>query len=258
MTESRKATPEEVLEELRVFGRDYLGFSSEVVRQKMTHETSFDDFNKLVGDDFDWIHLIRHLGISIPEHFGQSWKSISTLGDLCIFLAAQIEIPSINSVSILGKPCASAGLFLDLKRQLIESGESESKIAPSTPIAPYLARQKDLFAKIRWYAPGKLPLLRVRNRPLEWGCLSLLGINFFGLIYGFFQKQLFPDLPPITSWAVGLGVFSACLIAFGILFRRDVERATLEGLTDFRSLVDALLDRPSTRKPKLQINRMPK
>jgi hypothetical protein len=253
MTDTRIATCEEVIAELWIFYAHETGRSLTECVTLISPEMSIEKLLRL-DSDLDWKGFFQHFGIQCPESFvGTPLNAQCTVRDFAQYLAGQIEVPIPRPVTILGKPCLSAGLFMEIKDQLVQKGERENDISPSSNIEPFLVRHHDLFRKVRWYAPGKLPALNVRNRITELGCLEFFLIPIATAIYNGLTSKFAPEMPSAWIYSLGLFIGSLICIAVGTIFRNQLAHASFEGLTDFRSLVNVLLDRPQIRNRKQRV-----
>mgnify|MGYP003607266031 CR=1 FL=1 len=99
------------------------------------------------GDLLPWKPLSEFLnecfGISITETKWEQTLTPSrkrTLRDVCKLIAENCEYQDIKPITILGKECLSASVFLTLKKYLKRRNVDVSNIKPSSLIAPYLEK----------------------------------------------------------------------------------------------------------------------
>jgi hypothetical protein len=170
-----------------------------------------------------------------------------TLRELCQFLATRIEAPAIEPVTVLGRPCLSAGVFLIVRTILAQAGADVSQLAPSSSLGSYLRDHFMIFARdISKLSPGTFPRIEEAERPtisLKWvGIVSAVIVGFVAL-----------------AWSVDREVLNCCssvlaalLATFSFVYwvrHKCVPSADpeLPGVHDFRDLVDKLLGRPLRR-----------
>src|SRR5262249_61758956 len=102
----------------------------------------------------------------LTEEWWEKVVEFGTVDGLCHALARVAQLPLIEPLTVLGRPCPAAGAFLLIRRMLAEAGADVSRLRPSTPLIPYIWLWPEVF---RWQlprlAPGRGPAFRVLNRP---------------------------------------------------------------------------------------------
>ena len=82
--------------------------------------------------------------IQVPR---KNWKTIleseNTLGNLCDFLSTVAKKEIHKPITILGKECLSASIFLTLKNNLKNKGVNVENLKPSTNIAEFIDINKN-------------------------------------------------------------------------------------------------------------------
>lgn len=83
---------------------------------------------------------------------------LETARDLCTLIAARTTMPQIQLVSLCGKTCQPASVFLAVRYLLAEAGADVRELAPSTSLHEFTRRHTELFlGKISMLGPGSLP-----------------------------------------------------------------------------------------------------
>jgi hypothetical protein len=167
-----------------------------------------------------------------------------TLRDLCQFLATRIEVPAIEPFTILGKPRQSAGAFLTIRTILAQAGADVSRLAPSSPLGPYLRNHFMVFARdISKLSPGRFPRIEEPERPtisLKWVSVII------AVVVGFVALALSVEREALNWCFTVLVALLAAALFLHWVYRKLVRSANpeLPGVHDFRDLVDKLLGRP--------------
>src|SRR5205807_3444561 len=102
-------------------------------------DAPIDDLAVLWTDDLNfWTPRSRQLGRRIEEMFDirlDEWESEwlpparRTIGELCERIARSADIVIPEPVTVLGRPCLSAGTSLAVRTILAEAGADVSKLA---------------------------------------------------------------------------------------------------------------------------------
>lgn len=91
---------------------------------------------KEIAAAMQWQWLTTYTDDEWNRFFEES--SERTVGDLCNFIAARGSRPKVGPVTVCGKECVPAGLFLAMRHALEARGEDVSSLMPSTNIAQYV------------------------------------------------------------------------------------------------------------------------
>lgn len=190
-------------------------------------------------------------GVDIPW---SEWSPIlrnpanHTVADVCKLIAKYARRPVAREVTILGRRCASAGMFLAIRSLLTTAGASEASIGPSTELAEYSRRYFNTFDRqIRLLAPNRLPHPQiVRNviaRFFEW--------IVFGCIIGCASCMIFALAHPVRPMPAVIAAFvltSFILIAgIAAIISKDAipESVAFGDLRTFRDLTKCLVGKKS-------------
>ncbi len=163
-----------------------------------------------------------------------------TICDFCEFIATKASTVKIEPVTVFGRPCLNAGAFLAIRELLERAGAEVAELAPSTSLAPYLARWTRVFLwDIAKLAPGRLPLLRFEIHPVVRHCFGHMTLSLF--LFGLFFLLSF-------LWQIGQNLMIHQLIAAGFCFAaahvlsltRCPTRVEMDDVHTFRDLCYAL------------------
>jgi hypothetical protein len=255
--QTRSMTPDEVLSRLTAWADES---DSGVVGR----DSDLYDLAVLVTDDLQfWPRqsALRELGRLIEELFDiriEEWETDRfppvrrTVGELCERIASAVEVVVPQPVTVLGRPCLSAGAFLAIRTLLAKAGADASAIAPSSPLTPLVCRFPGTFSgRIVPMMDGPAFVL-VSAAARRADRLRLL----FAVIAVFGGLILLAAATPVARFvsfrlsgaciAGGIGCFwfvRWCLISS----RELVRQVELPGLHDFRDLVNRILNRPPGR-----------
>ena len=117
----------------------------------------------------------RGLGRALNDYWDirctdRQWETVltpasqRTLRDVCSVIASHATRQVIRPVTLLGKPCDTAGAFLTVRSLLRQAGADVRPVRPSTPLAPYLRQHVEVFlGPISRLAPGALPPVEIRT-----------------------------------------------------------------------------------------------
>ncbi len=165
-----------------------------VERQLPTFATPVHEWREAL-DLVGW----RALGQALDDQWGTSfpkaqWFAVleparkKTLRGVCELLATRARRAVVPPAKMLGRECASAGVFLAIRSLLVQAGALPD-LRPSTPLGPYLEKWPEVFLQeIAGLVPGSL--LFTRKNEL---CDTLIGPSYvFGgllLVVGLFTKD---------------------------------------------------------------------
>ncbi len=204
---TRRMTAEEVLEGLRDLVSDALDDDHLDTVDLDTHVARYypllDDLTPGLFDPGGG-RRADNLGKSLNAFFRigvTDWRPVllplrqKTLGDVCRFITEQdAEVVEIGLVTVLGRPCLSAGAFLTLETLLAESRTNVDRIGPSTSLESVRAwKNIALCHAVARTAPGLLCRLRFPMPGLVWAWMVLMIAFCFSV--GFL-------LPWIGKWLV--------------------------------------------------------
>ena len=238
------ATPEYILDGIREEWRQSALLDGEqpgdVERQLPTFATTVHEWREAV-DLVGW----RALGKALDEQWGtrfskDQWFSVlepareKTLRGVCELLATQARRAVVPPAKMLGRECASAGVFLAIRSLLVQAG-APPDLRPSTPLEPFLQKWPEVFLrKINCLALGGLLFTR-KNESLH---------ILIGLCYVFSGLLLLVSAFTKDPWQVIGGVILYALGWIGAgcsgWFPGPLK---LEDVNDFRGLTEAIIER---------------
>ncbi len=115
-------------------------------------------------------------GVTDPAEWESTVAPRLTFRALAGFIREHLEPIRLEPVEILGRRCASAGVFRGLERMVQQHHPRARRFGPSTPIrrrlrGPELHR---FWQRLRWIVPAELPLapeVKLDDRAMGHGCL---------------------------------------------------------------------------------------
>jgi hypothetical protein len=120
------------------------------------------------------------------------YTQLETARDLCTLIASRATMPQITLVSLCGKTCQPASVFLAVRSLLVEAGADVRELAPSTSLHEFTRRHTELFlGKISMLGPGSLPDVEIDDGGKMRGDLLKL-LWSIPLLIGFMFKTLSP------------------------------------------------------------------
>jgi hypothetical protein len=242
---TRPLPPDDVLEGLRdIFVRG-TALPRERAVEFVHPDAELLDLISIDGLDPTSVELYFGTG-PLSEEWWETVVDFGTVAGLCRALAEFVEVPVIDPVPVLGRPCPAAGAFLLVRRILADAGADVSRLRPSSPLMPYVWLWPDVF---RWHlprvAPGRVPEVRFLNHRLTRRILGVvLGVG--GLLFGLWLARAFPWLGGLMV-AVFLKVIVFDLLLTPVAARRRNWSVQFGGLYDFRDLAAVLADSPAPR-----------
>ena len=237
---TRPMTADEVLDGLRdIYGR-ITGQSGEAVREFLWFDTELKDLAaEEVAFDPVLVELYFETGPLPDEWWKRVWE-FGTVRGLCMALAQFVEVPVIEPVPVLGRPCLATGAFLTVRALVEQAGADVSELRPSSPLMPYLWLWPEVF---RWQlprlAPGRVPEVRFLNRRLTRRVLGAV-IGLAGLVFAFWIGRHFPALGALLAGAF-VKLFLLDLLRAPLAARTQNWSIEFGDLYDFRDLVAAML-----------------
>ena len=248
---TRRLTAEEILASLtdayalNANFNDNSPYLTNAVHAEMTVEEYCDDME--VYDAREFLNHWFDLSLSREESWAVGTPTRQqTLRELCEFYATRAEARAIDPVTVLGRPCLSAGAFLSVRTMLAEAGADVSRLAPSSPLGPYLRKHFMIFARdISKLSPGTFPRIEEDERPtisvpyLGTGAVILAGLLALVMVL---DRQFLNCCSPLLAIA-----FIPAILVLWLRARALRQTAELPGVYDFRDLVDKLLNRPLRR-----------
>jgi hypothetical protein len=188
-------TQEQIFCGIRTIWREALGYE-----EPLDLDTRFfDDFRGGVLEDLDFGDVIfrmeREFGFSCAV---DEWNSFLgtpiqdvdvwerdiapqlTFRALVDFIRERLEPISLEPITLLGRPCRTAGIFRDLERLVGQIHPAAIRFGPSTPIRARLRglRLHQLWDRLRWITEDRIPL----PRRIKLGCGGFyvkIGIGLF-------------------------------------------------------------------------------
>jgi hypothetical protein len=168
-------TREQIFSGLRIIWREILDHESSLdldmrFMDEFNDEGSYDEID--FGDVIPYIH--RHFGFSCAM---EEWKiflglHIQSLDEwqrdiaprltfraLADFIRERLKPISFEPITLLGKPCLTAGIFRSLERLVEQIHPKATRFAPSTPIRARLrgVRLHRFWSRLRWMLHDQLP-----------------------------------------------------------------------------------------------------
>jgi len=188
----RRMTPEDVLEVFIDQQRSCWGDEpDEIIHFDMTI-AEWQDQLGLVNDvawnerKFVWKSVTSFFRVSIPY---KRWKSAvrpertHRLRELCELIASEAVVEEIRPITVFGRACRPAGVFLAIRNALRDAGIDTTNLRPSTSLRPTLKRYRWSFQQeMAKLAPGKLPLVKVREHALVRASNILIALGLLSLI----------------------------------------------------------------------------
>lgn len=198
-------TQEQILSGIRIFWREELDCKSPIDPDRSFIEQlkaayKFDDDFRLVPpglerlfgfscpvrqwEDFLGIRLEwrTHLGVYFLEN-PCTWEKKNaprlTFRALAEFIREQLNPIALEPVTLLGKPCLTAGIFRGLEQLAAQVNPKVTPFAPSTPIRQCLrgVLLRRFWDRLRWMIEDQIPLPPKLNLS-ERDCLTSLVIKF--------------------------------------------------------------------------------
>jgi hypothetical protein len=211
---------------------------AEGVWQETDIESFYDGLQRFFG--FPWAQddWARYFRLDQAENEEQ-WEVIArdfTFGALARYVQERVDAVPMAPVTILGRPCLTAGIFRGLEELVLRMDRSVKQFGPSTPIASRLGRSRldDLSTRLRWISLGRLPAPAQPETPVwapvfilivgvviamsKFGCSAILVIALICLML---MLLLASRLRTLSSHALPEGI-----VTFGDLSRFLAEKPT--------------------------------
>jgi hypothetical protein len=194
------ATPEYVLEVLLDQSRrrmgalscthpDFIFVTLDSSLEQLFEACAFDCGDDIYYSTLDWFDL-----------WGSGWFDVlfstqaETARDFCELIASRTTMPFIPLVSICGKICQPASVFLVIRSLLQSVGADVNEIGPSTSLKEYTRSDTETFlGPIARLAPGALPDVEID----DGGKLRremIKDLLHLPILIGFFFAPRFPAL----------------------------------------------------------------
>jgi hypothetical protein len=166
-----KATPDYVLSVIVDNHRQQCQFDPETdPTATLKFDTTVAEW-RLACDLVSWKKLGRALNQSwVIDCTDEQWRAVlhpprqHTLREVCEIIATHATRPVIRPITMLGKPCVTAGAFLTVRHLLSQAGADGNNIAPSTSLSPFLREFPFVFlGPVSQLAPGVLPPVKIRK-----------------------------------------------------------------------------------------------
>jgi acyl carrier protein len=221
-------TQEQILSGIRILWREMLNCDSPI-NPDMSLIAQLKDEG--IFDDIDFADMLFRLEILFGfkcrmkewEHFlGFDIRDINewertlaprlTFRALADFVRERLEPIALEPVSLLGKPCLTAGIFRGLQQLAEQIDPKVRQFAPSTPIRSRLRgfRLQLFWSRLRWMIEDQLPPPRqftFRSRGFFHSLLFKLGA---GLLIALWKRDL-------TGLLEGIGVTFTLFIPLGVI-----------------------------------------
>ena len=167
--DAEQATPDYILDVIQDSYRQACQFDPEVEHgASLSFDTTIADWRSAC-DLLPWRPLSKALASWFVVDFtSEEWKSllepakIKKLGPLCTAIAAKARRNRIKPITVFGKDCESAAIFLALRQMLSDAGADVSEIRPDTPLLEYTRTYPGVFLKdVSKLFPGALPDVKI-------------------------------------------------------------------------------------------------
>ena len=170
-------TQEQILSGIRIFWRETLGCDSPIDPEMsmieqlksvgLYEDLDFTDvcvgLQRLFGFISYWEEWDAFLGIPIkdPDEWEKTVAPRLTFRALAEFIREQLKLISFEPITLLGKPCLTAGVFRGIERLAVQVYPRVRRFAPSTPIHQCLrgVRCYLFWNRLRWMVHDELPPL---------------------------------------------------------------------------------------------------
>jgi hypothetical protein len=256
---TRRLTVEEVLERLRALAACVSD------RSNIDFETTVSDYSERLelGDDLSvWNSPEEHELARVLEATccvrPDDWphvllpSEVRTLRDVCEHVAANTHVVVPEPVTVLGRPCLSAGTFLAVRTLLGQAGADVGDLGPSSPLEPYIRAHPQVFRRdIGWMVPPTM-FFQIPLSARRWDC-GLLAVAVC-CVLGFCAALIGFSLAAASMSILGVVIATVCLLAAtcGVIAsyqasQRFAEQIEFPGLRDFRDLTNTILNRPLSR-----------
>lgn len=210
-------TQEQIFSGIRIFWRENLRCESPFdAETRIEHHLQATE----IAEDLDLMEIANGIetlfGFKCPrqewhDFFGitirdaEEWeKTVAprlTFEALADFIQERLNFISFEPVTVLGKPCLTAGIFRGLEQLAVQVNPRASRFAPSTSIRECLrgVRLRRFWNRLRWMIEDQIPpppKLELSGR----GCLhSLIFKLSFGSAIALWRKDLFGLLVGIVT-----------------------------------------------------------
>jgi hypothetical protein len=258
----RRMTPDEVL---AVFQDQYRWLSKESCSTSgavINNDTTIADW-RAECDLLPWKRLGRGLNTLFQIRLSdKQWKAVlvparsRTLQGVCELIASEARVPEMRAVTVLGRACRPAGVFLALREGLRLSGIDVTKLRPSTPLAPMLRRHfTEVVSEVMKVAPGALPPLRwkwtLADKVFAWIVFWPFVVALAAGIAGSIGLWCLPDGWRVAAAYTAFVGWTVCLIELIPLLLGSLLLPTslrLGELHDFRDLCYTMLGEEPKRR----------
>ncbi|HEY7313114.1 MAG TPA: hypothetical protein VH643_27445 [Gemmataceae bacterium] len=238
---AERYSQEQILCGLRIVWREELDFDPSFdLDTRIDENTGLATLGDLIGCLVGEVEYITRIAWTIETFFGfscrpeewncyfglnatsrEEWEHFFapcfTFRRLVEFIQARVKPLPLEPITVLGKPCLTAGIFRGLERLARQVHPALRQIAPSTPICARLHGLclRRFWNRLRWITEERIPTRRIKlgcggfyfklgiglaialwKRDLEGLCLSLLvtALLFIptALLLGFLNSRINP------------------------------------------------------------------
>lgn len=180
---AKSFTQEQIYSGIRFFWKEELGCDSSFdLDSRIDRHLRVDRLSDLIGlhEQHDFADIIDGLeclfGFSCSEeewvsYFNLSPENVSleeweqifapgfTFRRLTQFIQEKASLIALEPITLLGKPCLTAGIFRGLEQLIRQISPNTKKFAPSTPIHECLkgTRLRTFWNRLRWIVEDQLP-----------------------------------------------------------------------------------------------------
>ncbi|HTU22852.1 MAG TPA: hypothetical protein VMG10_32735 [Gemmataceae bacterium] len=250
-------TQEKILRGIRIYWQEHLG-----IEDSFLPDMRIDYHLRQEGwwEEIDLMDvaysLERTFGFTCSrqewlEYFGdgldaEEWEHLAgprlTFRGLADFIRERLEPISLEPITILGKPCCTAGIFRALERLASQVHPNVRRFAPSTPIRRCLrgVRLHRFWSRLRWIFEDQLPPppeFHLSSRGLFHSLIFKLGVGF---VVALWRRDL-------SGVLTGILTTFALLVPVGIIVAFINQRLNplpegIETFGDLARLLAAILD----------------
>lgn len=170
---TRQPTADEVFLMIRDYFVRVIGYTADEFDAKVSLQSPIENLGDLAPDlDFADVFYAIEMPLPAARSIDGLLTASQTVREWCALLTPHMELPVVEPLVILGKPCRAGGAYLVVRELLAKAGADVSEVAPSTPLQDYVARWPRIFRyTVARLAPGVLPPVELRNPLLTFALL---------------------------------------------------------------------------------------
>jgi hypothetical protein len=199
-------TQEQILSGLRIFLREDYGcespfdpdsrideyFMVERIWEELDTGELAKELSKFFGFACSLDEWEEFFGWSANARDGDGWELLFaphfTFRGLADFIRERVEPISLEPITLLGKPCRTAGIFRALERLAGQVHPKVRRFAPSTPIRARLhgSRLHKFWDRLRWITRDQIPI----PYRIKFGCGGFYLKIAIGLLIALWKRDL--------------------------------------------------------------------